>query len=117
LQLVETPDIVGEQVVLGDAPVLGPRSLDDVEVVKVLEGRAVPRLAVAPVGGALGLDHVERHPQADHTVGHTSATRDLAVGMLHDDLVAEVPRRIAAGVGNQGLFGGKFQLELVTQEP
>jgi hypothetical protein len=32
LQLVETPDIVGEQVILDDAPVLGPISLDDVKV-------------------------------------------------------------------------------------
>ena len=96
---VETPDVVGKQVVLDDAPVLGPVGLDDVIVVKVLHGRPVPRLAVTQVGGTLGLDHVERHPQPDLAVGRSAAIGDLAVTVLHDDLVAEIPRRMSCGRG------------------
>jgi hypothetical protein len=41
---------------------------------------------------------------------------ELAVGVLHGDLVTEEPRRARAGVGDQGLFLRQLQLEIVTQE-
>ena len=36
--------------------------------------------------------------------------------MLDRDLIAEESRRACAGVGDQGLLGGQFQLEFITQE-
>ena len=36
--------------------------------------------------------------------------------MLDGDLVAEEPRRAGAGVGDQRLVLGQFQLEVITQE-
>jgi hypothetical protein len=50
-------------------------------------------------------------------VDRSAAIGDLAVPVLHDDLIAEVPRRPASGVGDQGLFSRQFQLELIAQEP
>ena len=41
---------------------------------------------------------------------------DLAVAVLDGDLVAEEPRRAGAGVGDQRLVLGQFQLEVITQE-
>jgi len=67
---------------------------------------------VTQVGGTLGLDHIERHTQRNLSVDRTLAGGDLAVSVLDDDLVAEIPRRMTAGVGDQGLFGGQLQLEL-----
>ena len=40
----------------------------------------------------------------------------LLVVVLDRDLVAEEPRRAGAGVGDQRLVLGEFQLEFVTQE-
>jgi hypothetical protein len=36
--------------------------------------------------------------------------------VLGRDLVTEEPGRARAGVGDQGLLGGQFQLEIVMQE-
>jgi len=62
-QFAEPPDVLGEQVVVDDARVLGSIGPDDVMVVQVLQPGPGPRLAVLPVAGALGLDHLRRHPQ------------------------------------------------------
>ena len=99
----EPPDVLGEQVVVDDAPVFGSVDPDDVVVVQVLEPGPVPGLAVLPVAGALGLDHVRRHPQRDLPVGRPPAAGDLRVAVLDGDVVAEEPRRLGAGVGDQGL--------------
>jgi hypothetical protein len=72
---------------------------------------------VAPVGGAFGLDHIERHPQRDLAVDRSLATGDLAVPVLDDDLVAEVSGRPGTGVCDQRLIGVQFQCEFAAQEP
>ena len=99
----QPPDVLGEQVVVDDAAVFGSVDPDDVVVVQVLEPGPVPRFAVLPVAGALGLDHVRRHPQRDLPVDRPAAAGDLRVAVLDGDVVAEEPRRLAAGVGDQGL--------------
>src|SRR6266496_4894083 len=80
-QRAEPPDVAGEQVVAGDAPVLGPVDPDDVVVVQVQQGCPAPGFAVAPVWGPLGPDHVERHAQRDAPVGRAAASGDLAIGV------------------------------------
>lgn len=40
----------------------------------------------------------------------------LAVTVLDDDLVAEEPRRVGTGVGDQCLVWREFQLEVIMQE-
>ena len=42
MECVESPYVVGEQVVADDAPVFSPVGLDDVKVVQVLQGGPVP---------------------------------------------------------------------------
>ncbi|MEV0570080.1 hypothetical protein [Dactylosporangium sp. NPDC050588] len=54
--------------------------------------------------------------QADDTVGAAAALGDLAVVVVHGDLVAEELRRLSAGVRDQGFLLRQFQLEVVTQE-
>ena len=56
------------------------------------------------------------HAQADDAVGAAPASGDLAVVVLHGDLVAEEFRRPGAGVRDQRLVLRQFQLEFVTQE-
>jgi hypothetical protein len=96
--------------------VLGSVDPDDVVVVEVDEPGPVPGFAPEPVGGALGRDHIERHAQCDGPVKHAAATGDLAVVVLDDDLIAEEPCRLGAGVGDQRLPSGQFQREFVAKE-
>jgi hypothetical protein len=112
----EPPGILGEQVVIHHAPVFGSVDPDDVVVVEVLEPGPVPRFAVLPVAGALGLDHVRRHAQRDLPVGLTAASGELGVAVLDPDVIAEEPRRLAAGVGDQGLLLAEFQSEGLPEE-
>ena len=116
-QRAEPPDVLGEQVVVDDAPVFGPVGPDDVVVVQVLQGGPVPGFAPVPVGGGFGLDHVRRHAQRDPSVGRPAAEGDPGVAVLDDDVVAEEPRRLAAGVGDQGLVLVQFQPEGLPEEP
>jgi hypothetical protein len=66
---------------------------------------------VSEVGGCLGRDHLPGHAQPDLAVDGGAA---LAV--LDGDVVAEEPRRLGAGVRDQGLIRRQFQLEVITQE-
>ena len=112
----QPPDVLGEQVVVHDAPVFGSVDPDDVVVVQVLEPGPVPRLAVAPVAGALGLDHVRGHPQRDFPVDRPAAPGDFRVAVLDGDVIAEEPRPLGAGVGDQGLGRVEFQSEGLPEE-
>jgi hypothetical protein len=76
----------------------------------------VPGFAVAPVEGGLGLDHVRGHPQRDLPVGRPVAAGEFRVAVLDGDVVAEEPRRLAAGVGDQGLVLAEFQAEGLPEE-
>jgi hypothetical protein len=68
------------------------------------------------IGGALGFDHVRWDAQTDNTVDHAAACGESVTAVLDVDLVAEEPCRPSAGVGEQRLVGGQFQLEFVMQE-
>jgi hypothetical protein len=46
----------------------------------------------------------------------SSAIGDLAVGVLHDDLVAEVSRCPGTGVRDQCLLDVQFKREFIAQE-
>ena len=76
----------------------------------------MPRLAVLPVRGALGLDHVRRDTQRDYPVGRTAASGDPRIAVLDDDVIAEEPRRLGAGVGDQGLVLVQVQPEGLPEE-
>ena len=65
----------------------------------------MPRFTVLPVAGALGLDDIRRYPQCDLPVGDTAASGAFRVAMLDAYVIAEEPRRLAAGVGDQCLAG------------
>jgi hypothetical protein len=44
------------------------------------------------------------------------ASGDLSIVVLDGDLIAEEPRRLGAGVGDQRLWLGQLQLEVIAQE-
>ena len=76
----------------------------------------MPRFAVLPVAGALGLYHVRRHFQRDIPVGASAAAGEFRVVMLDGDVVSEESRPLAAGVGDQRLLPVEFQSEGFPEE-
>ena len=76
----------------------------------------MPRFAVLPVAGALGPDHVRGHFQRDLPVGLPAAAGEFRVRVLDGDVVAEEPRLLGAGVGDQGLGVVEFQSEGLSEE-
>jgi hypothetical protein len=97
-QRMQPPDVAGQKVVVDHAPVFRAVDPDDVVIAQVHQRGPQPGLAPSAVEGALGLDHVQRHPQRDRPVEHAPpAARappfgDLAVVVPDGDLVAEEPR-------------------------
>ncbi len=74
-------------------------------------------MAALEVDGALGLNHRFRHVQTDRTVDRAlTAGGALSVVMLNADLITEETRSVAAGMGDQRLVLGQFQLEVFAQE-
>ena len=116
LKSVETPDVLGKQVVVHHPRILGSESPHDVVVIEVLEPGPVPRLAVFPVAGALGPDHVRRHLQRDSPVGRSLALGELRVAVLDRDVIAEEACPLAAGVRDQGFLLVQFQPEGLPEE-
>src|SRR5947209_19714820 len=94
-------DIAGEQVVLDDAPVLGPVAADD-RVILVVQ-QLGPALGFSPrhVSGAFGLDHVARDAQPDTGFGLSSAVGDYLVVVLVGDLISKGPRISIPGTSTQ----------------
>lgn len=115
-QPVEPRHVVGEQVVLDDAPVFGAVDLYDPVVVPVQQACPALGFTAVQVGGTLRLDNIGRYPQRNLAVGRASTCGLSTVAVLHDQVVAEVSRRPGTGVCDQRLLGGQFQLELITQE-
>ena len=70
-----------------------------------------------PVAGALGLDHVRRHAQRDLPVGGTAAAGESRVAVLDDDVIAEEPGPLGAGMSDQSLVLVQFQPEGLPEEP
>jgi hypothetical protein len=116
LQGVQPPDVLGEQVVVHDAPVLGSVDPHDVVIGQILEPGPVPQFAVLPVAGTLGRDHIRRHAQRDLPVGRALALGASRVAVLDGDVIAEEPCRARAGVGDQSLAGVQFQAEGFPEE-
>jgi hypothetical protein len=98
VQPVQFMNVPGEQVVLDEPPVLRAVGADDLEVVQVQQPGPVPRLAVDQVGGLPGRDHLPGHAQPDHAVDGGPGR-----AVLGDDVIAEEPRLLGAGVGDQRL--------------
>ncbi|MGH3276001.1 MAG: hypothetical protein ACRDNZ_16955, partial [Streptosporangiaceae bacterium] len=68
------------------------------------------------IRGDFGPDHWQGHAEGDVAIDLAAATGELVVGVPDDDLVTEEPCRAGAGMGDQGLALGQFQLEVITQE-
>ena len=115
-QPVQAPDVPGQQVVLDDAPVLGPELGDDGVVGLVHQGISARGFAARQVGGTLGLDHRFGDPQRGLSADRAAATGQLLLVVLNGDLVAEEPSRARSGVGEQRLVRRQFQLEVITKE-
>src|SRR6266545_5401507 len=77
----------------------------------------VPGLASAHVERAPAGDRISGDPKPDRGVGGPpSATVELVVAVLGHDVVAQEPGSAGAGVRDQRLRLGQFQLELLAQE-
>ena len=61
--------------------------------------------------------YVRGHLQPDCPVDRASASGDPRAGVLDGDVIAEEPRPLGAGMGDQGLGGVEFQEEGLSQEP
>ncbi len=116
LQAVQPEDVSGKQVVLDDAPVDGFERGDDRVIAAVGQFRSLRGISAGEVGLAFGLDHVPGDTKGDLAVDPAVAAGLLRVVVLGRDLVTEKPCRPGAGVGDQRLLLGEFQLEFVTQE-
>ena len=100
-------DVGGQEVVLDDAPELRLIPADDGVIIIGQQFVAVRRFAVAHVGSAMLVDDFGGNPQPDSTIDLALTTVVvLIIGLLVHKFVAEKPRRLAGGVGYQGLFLG-----------
>ena len=112
-ELVEPVDVSGHLVVLDVASILRSVGGDDVVVAgadQVVADQGFALLAL--IGPASGVDGLRWHAQGDVAVDGTAALGVPGVGLSGPDVVAEEPCRAGAGVGDQGLLGGEFQLQL-----
>lgn len=114
LQPVQSEDISGEQVVLNNAPVNGPERRHDRMIAAVDQGCSLRGVSAGEIGGALGFYHIPRDTESDLAVDSTVTACLLRVVVLSRDLVTEEPRCPGAGMSDQRLFLGQFQLEFVT---
>jgi hypothetical protein len=94
-------DVSGEQVVLDDAPVLGPVGRDDVVVAEVVQGGLRGGFAAGQVGRAFGFDHRDGHAQRYAAVDSFPAA---GAAVLGGDLVSEEFRRAGTRVRDQGFL-------------
>jgi hypothetical protein len=94
-------DVSGEQVVLDDAPVLGPVGRDDVVVAAVVQGGLRGGFAAGQVGRAFGFDHRDRHAQRYAAVDSLPAA---GAAVLGGDLISEEFRRAGTRVRDQGFL-------------
>ena len=75
------------------------------------------RLAIPHIWGAFRLDDIHGNLQSWRTIDATLTTMVVFVGGVQgDDFVAEKTCCFRASMGNQGLFLGKLQLEVISQE-
>lgn len=109
-------DVAGQQVVLDDAAVLRPVGAEDDVIILVQQFRPTRGFAALHVLGLLGRYHRTRDAQSDDPIDGTTSAGDLAVVVVHGDFVAEEPRRLGAGVRDEGLLRRQFQPEFVTDE-
>lgn len=103
--LVEPVDVAGHLVVLRIPSVLRAVDRDDVVVAGAEQFVSDQRpVGLVLVLAALGLDPVDGHVQGDRPVEGTSPVPAPRVLVPGRDVVAEEPRRVGAGVGDQGLL-------------
>ena len=100
-------DVVGQKVVVDDAPELRLVLFHDGVILVVDEVTAVCRFAFAHVGLAMLFDDVGGNPQSDLAVDPAPTVAvELVVGLLVYEIVAQEPRRLAGGVGYESLLPG-----------
>src|SRR5262249_11149826 len=102
----ETVDVVGEHIVLDEAPVLRLILRHDAVIRIVHTRRQVAYLSSPYVLGAFGSDDFIGNPQSMCAVDAASvlSPTPLVVGVLIDDIVAEEARGLRPGVRDQGLL-------------
>jgi hypothetical protein len=120
VKVAEPTEVRGALVVLHVSPVHGAIGRDDAEIIIVPVAMPRGRSALLLVQATeshhdLGGDH-----QLDAAAGPTMRPGRVdraGLALLPSrDLIAEEPRLIRTGVGDQGLVRGHLQLEIIAQE-
>jgi hypothetical protein len=116
LQAAENPKVIGQAVVLHDAPILLLEHAQDREWRVLNTFGAVYRLAVLLVSMAFASEYIHGHAQADNAV-YDAATGCIACRVVLENthLIAEKAPSFCPRVSNQGLGFGKFQFEAIAQ--
>ena len=110
-------EIVGQSVVLHDAPIFLLVLSHDAEERIVDQFPAVNRFTVAEIALVFFSYHVRWHFQSDLPVNASvTALIELSVVVERHDFIAEKARSTGPRVGDERFGFGEFQLEVLAQE-
>lgn len=116
-ELVEPVDVPCQLEVLDITSILRAEGGDDVVVAGADQVVADQGFALsAQIGPASGVDGLRRDAQGDGAVERAAAAGVPAVSLPGPDVVAEEPRLVGAGMGDQGFLGGELEFQLLAQE-
>ena len=117
VQLSQSEDILGQEIILDEAPVLGLISTDNRVIAVMQHLWPLCRFPVAHIQRALGGDHRLRYSEGNHAIDLALTTPvKLVIGMLGDEVVAKEMGHASLGVGDERFLLGEFELECVVQE-
>ncbi len=109
--------IVGELIVLNQAPVALLVFCDDRKDRVIAAFREGFGLLVLPIGANLFLYHFSWNDQFDPSINDTSlGVIEFSIVLKHRNAVSEKLRRFRSGMGDQGFRFRKFQQELLVQK-
>ena len=116
MELGKPSHIERREVILHDAAILLLVGFYDSKIALPKQLRTVYGFTAPEVSLALRFNHFGWHIEANHTIDPSSPCRvDVVVGALGLDVVAEEPRRLCAGVGDQCLLVGEVKFEVIAQ--
>ncbi len=115
VQLPEPKDILGQQIILDEAPVLGLIPTDNRVIGVVQHLWPLSRFPVAHIQRALFGDHRLRYSQGNHAIDLALSTPvKFVIGMLCDKVIAKEMRHAILGMSNERFLLGEFEFESLT---
>lgn len=112
VQLSKSEDILGQQIILDEAPVFGLIPTDNRVIVVVQHLWPLRRFPVAHIQRALFGDYRLGYSQSNHAIDLALPTPvKFVIGMLCDKIIAKEMRHASLGVGNQRFLLREFEFE------